>query len=286
MNRRSTCLLLAVLALTVSGCVVDRTVATTIHNPLETGQIDDNTIPHQYANQERNYALPAGSLNDEATLTRLDAEAICMRVTLRAITGQNGETWSDLRHWNPALALAPGDTTLDGPTIELVPDTAQQYQGRVPQRRQTGSRRVCTQTNSRHQCVRTEVRPVYQTVWVPGTVTVMVTGSVYVDCDSTTASSHICSNARLAICTAAASLSGADCGTSFPVWHEDPDNTTTLNQEHLITVVRTIPVAAAGAVTFYINGQGPEVGRVIRISSGSINVVFTGGPALTLSPAS
>jgi len=171
-----TCVLVSLLALAASGCFVDRTVATTIHNPLETGQIDQNVIPHQYARQERNYALPAGSLNDQASLTRLDAEAVCFDVQLRAITSENGQTWSDLRNWNPTLALAPGEAVIEGPTIQMSQNTAQQFAGRVPQRTQTGTQRVCTNRNRQHQCSRWENRPVYQTLWVPGTVTVITGG--------------------------------------------------------------------------------------------------------------
>ncbi|NOY92573.1 MAG: hypothetical protein GXP55_15375 [Deltaproteobacteria bacterium] len=177
--RLSLSLMVAVLALGAGGCFVDSTVATTIHNPLETGQIDQNVIPHQYPRQERNYALPAGSLNDQATLTRLDAEAVCFQVDLRAITTENGQTWSDLQNWNPTLALSPGETVLQGPTIQLSPSSAQQYAGRVPIRTQTGSEQVCTRRTgprNNRRCDRWETRPIYQTRWVPGTVTVVTGG--------------------------------------------------------------------------------------------------------------
>ena len=120
----------------------------------------------------------------------------------------------------------------------------------------------------------------------PGMLTVMVMVDAFVDCDSTIATARICSTARVGICTVSASLSAADCGAPITVWHEDPDGTIGTNEEHLVTLVRTIPVPAAGPFTFYINGMGPEPGRQLALDSGTVNVIFTAGPALTLGAAS
>ncbi|NOY94276.1 MAG: hypothetical protein GXP55_24120 [Deltaproteobacteria bacterium] len=116
----------------------------------------------------------------------------------------------------------------------------------------------------------------------PGSLTVMVTGSAWVDCDSTTTSSKVCSGALVGICDAAAVLSTAQCGTSgMAVWHEDPDNVSRSNAQHLITFVRTIPVAAAGNVQIWVNGQGPESSMQLRLT-GYVNVIYTPGDALTI----
>jgi len=115
-----------------------------------------------------------------------------------------------------------------------------------------------------------------------GMLTVMVTASAFVDCDSATVSSRVCSTARVGICTAPDVLSNAACGGTWPVWHEDPDSTTSSNEEHLITIARTIAVSAAGRVDLSINGQGPEATKRLALSSGVINVVFTSGPPLSV----
>lgn len=170
-------LLALVAAIGASGCFVDRTVTTTLPHPMQTGQIQQNRVNHEYARTENNHRIPAGSLTDEATLTRMDAEAICATVQLRAVTDDDGQTWSDLRNWEITLLSAPGETVLTTPTVEMLPDTAQQFAGRVPQRVQTGTETVCTDRDDESgDCNRSETRPVYQTRWVPGTVTVVSGG--------------------------------------------------------------------------------------------------------------
>ncbi len=116
----------------------------------------------------------------------------------------------------------------------------------------------------------------------PGSLTVMVTGTAWVDCDSTTTSSKLCSSAQIGICDAPSVLTSGPCGgTVLPVYHEDPDNTGPGNEEHLITIARTITVSAADTVQIWVNGRGPESGRQLRLR-GYVNVIYTPGDALTI----
>jgi hypothetical protein len=116
----------------------------------------------------------------------------------------------------------------------------------------------------------------------PGTLTVMVSGSAFVDCDATSGTSRICSTAAMGICDTTAS--SASCGGSFrSIWHEDPDDATTLNMEHHVTLVRAVPAAAAGPVRLYLNGRGPAAGSTLLMSA-DVVVVYTPGDALAINP--
>lgn len=163
------------LAVASIGCV-SRTVVTTIPHPMQTGQISQNRIAHEYRNNENNQALPAGTLSDSAEIVRMDAEAVCFDVLLTIVDDGDGQTWTDLRNWEITLDL-PGDQRMVQPNIQLADPVAQQYDGRVRQQVQTGIRKNCLAYDAHTAaCVQWEEQPVYEWQWVPGVVTVVSGG--------------------------------------------------------------------------------------------------------------
>lgn len=157
------------------GCL-NRTVITTIRHPLQTGQVDPNTVPHTYANQENNYALPPGTLNDEASLVQMDSSAACFDVTLNFIDDGEGQSWTDLRNWEITLDANPGDIRIVQPTVELYEPSAQQFQGQAPQEVEVGRSEECVKRDRNDRCTRWENRPIYETQWLPAIITVVTGG--------------------------------------------------------------------------------------------------------------
>jgi hypothetical protein len=104
-----------------------------------------------------------------------------------------------------------------------------------------------------------------------GTMTIIVMGSAFLDCDSTSTSSRHC-RARLGICEG--QDSDNSCGISWRVYDfEDPDNASSINEEHFITVASTFSVQG-GTKTYYLNGQSYQSGMMWRIS-GYAMAIFT-----------
>jgi len=107
----------------------------------------------------------------------------------------------------------------------------------------------------------------------PGAITVMVIGSAWLDCDTSSSSSRLCTSAYLGICDTSGSSS--TCGSSYDNYvFEDPDNVTQANEEHWITLARTVTVGAAGDKTFYLNGRSNTSGMDWRIDGYAL-AIFT-----------
>jgi len=98
----------------------------------------------------------------------------------------------------------------------------------------------------------------------PGTVTLMIMGSAFLDCDATSSSSRFCYGAALGICDTPGSQT--TCGQSYrQLYYEDPDNASPFNTELWLTMARTVDVPAGGSRTFYLNGNSYEDGMTWRI---------------------
>ena len=166
----------AVLFFTLVACFTNRTVTTTIRHPMQVGQIDQNRVPHSYPSKENQHGLPAGSLDDEASLVRMDAEAVCFDVKLRSMDLGNG--WEDLRNWEVTMTSGE-DIRLAGPTVQQHQPQVQQFNGLIAQEVQTGTWiRECTSRNRDGSCNRWEQRPETQIDYVPGIVTVQTGGGM------------------------------------------------------------------------------------------------------------
>lgn len=136
-----------------------------IKNPIVTGAALAPTRiakPHNYA--ESANGLPPGSMTDEAILDALDAQQVCVTVTLHELAA------IDLNTAKINFASSPGPTV--PPSITAEPPIAQTYNGLVPHRVQTGTREECSYRNGQSVC---ETRPIYSTTMVPGPVQVFAT---------------------------------------------------------------------------------------------------------------
>lgn len=144
------------------GCA---TPEVTVKNPLASGgALAPSRIakPHSWA--ESSSGLPPGSMTDEAVLDTLDAQQLCVTVTLHELAA------IDLNAAKLNFELSPGPTVI--PTIAAEPPVVQNYNGLMAVRTQTGSREECTYRNGQSIC---DTRPIYSTTMVPGPVQVFAT---------------------------------------------------------------------------------------------------------------
>jgi hypothetical protein len=161
------------LAALTAGCM-HRAVVAAIPHPMTTGQLDATMIQHEYPSVESGRGLPPGALSDSASITRMDAEAICFDVHLRQIDEGNGEIWTVLDNWS--IGVLSDDVAIGDGTAQTDDQVAQVYQGLNPVEVQTGQQRVCTQTNAQGRCTRSQTQPITETQMLPGPVTVVTGG--------------------------------------------------------------------------------------------------------------
>src|SRR5690242_21300038 len=84
-----------------------------IHHPARTGTVEPNRVVIAYPQPEDYYAIPAGSLADEATLVSFEPAGACFQVHLRNLE-EEGQ-WS-----NPAsyqISLEADDHALPPPAV-------------------------------------------------------------------------------------------------------------------------------------------------------------------------
>jgi len=98
-----------------------------------------------------------------------------------------------------------------------------------------------------------------------GTLTIIVMGSTWLDCDATSADSRLCISAHLGICDASGSSSS--CGNTYfsRYDYQDPDNANSTNKENWVTLGRTVDVGP-GTRQFYVNGESPVSGMRWQIN--------------------
>lgn len=147
----------------MGGCAHESDVE--IRNPLAAHAVDANRIvkPHDYAENAR--GLPPGSMADEATLLSMASDQVCFGVTLHELDP------IDLRSVEAELSAPKQDGTDDAKVWADQP-TLKEYQGLVPEQRETGTETVCSNRDSDGVCQSWQTRPTYATVYVHGPVNV------------------------------------------------------------------------------------------------------------------
>ncbi len=163
----------ALFAPLTAGCM-HRAVVAAIPHPMTTGRMDETMIQHEYPSAENGRGLPAGALSDTASITRMDAEALCFDVRLRQIDEGGGEIWAVLEKWG--IALLADDVEITGASAETDDQVAQVYQGLNPVEVQTGQQTVCAQSDAQGRGTRYQTRPITETRMIPGPVTVVTGG--------------------------------------------------------------------------------------------------------------
>jgi hypothetical protein len=165
---------LVLYCLTTAACT--RVATTAIRHPMQVGQVDENHVAVPQPVTESTYALPAGTLNNQAQLTRVDAEALCAQVWLKEPHDGQGPAPDPWDHWYYELETGDGQRLRDG-RARLSQPTAQQYPGRVPQEVVVAVRDECVEESEDGRCRAWEQRPITETQWVPGIVTVVAGGA-------------------------------------------------------------------------------------------------------------
>lgn len=116
----------------------------------------------------------------------------------------------------------------------------------------------------------------------PGVLLVTAVLDLGLDCDASGTASRLCT-AGIGICSLPNGIT--QCGGTFNgVAFEDPDNNTTGNANRIVTLSRAIPVAAAGTVGVFINGQSAASGMGFEVDTGSHAIVLFVPRALTINP--
>lgn len=162
MNRR-TIFIATVAALLASACASTHYVH--IRHPLQVGQVDPNSVPFHSRHDESPRGLPQGTLVDEAALTEVTPERICLRMnlwTLDEVDPQRGVYES----YRIALLNDQEGVELSNAEVQLEQPMTQAYNGTIAQQIQDGYRTVCTGYRNR-QCVGTRQEPVYRTIYLP-----------------------------------------------------------------------------------------------------------------------
>lgn len=146
-------LLLVLLLLSLGAVGCGKRLDVVMRHPLEVGQVDQpNTI------FQRTW---------QATLTRLDPEAVCVDVTFD-IEQPHQPPDAELPNQS-VLMNAGGQWYRDAQIVELRPTEVSSYDGRVLEQFQVGSSNECVSRDSNNNCQRWEERPLYESRWVPAT---------------------------------------------------------------------------------------------------------------------
>lgn len=140
-----------------------------IRHPLHVGQVDPNNVPFQARREESPRGLPQGTLVDQAQLTEVTPERICMHTTLWTLDEVDPGR-GIYQNYRIALLNDQDGVEMANAQIQLEQPITQAYNGHIARREQVGTRRVCAnyQTQGRvRRCVRWRNEPVYRTVYYP-----------------------------------------------------------------------------------------------------------------------
>lgn len=146
-----------------SGCT--RSSDVHIRNPLVAGAVDASTIVKTHKPTEDRFGLPRNALSDEAWLTSVDAEKVCLGVRLREIDPIS------LREMEAELS-APSVNAVVPIDVQEEPATSTVHQGRVPVQVETGVTTSCTKRDDYGNCLSWDSQPTYSNSFVPGAIEV------------------------------------------------------------------------------------------------------------------
>ena len=153
----------AALALALGAC--SSTHYVTIRHPLHVGQVDPNSVPFDARREERPRGLPPGTLTDEASLTEVTPERICVQTSLWQLDEVDPGR-GQYENYNIALLNDQDGVENNAAQVQPGPPQTQAYQGHIARRVPAGWRRRCVARRNR-VCVRYRRERVYRTVHVP-----------------------------------------------------------------------------------------------------------------------
>ena len=161
-------LILLGLAGSLAGVVGCMAVDTEIRHPLVSGAVDRNSIIKEHHFVESQRGLPAGTMVDSASLTRVTQQDICFDVQMHELDPIDMSTVR-------AKLEVPGVVPREQAQLWPEQPVTRPYQGLVPERVQTGYESYCAAYGYGGVCVAWATRPLYGTVMRPGTVNVYET---------------------------------------------------------------------------------------------------------------
>ncbi len=163
MNVRAQTLTALVAFAILGGCTSTHYVS--IRHPLQVGQVDPNSVPFNARREERPRSLPQGVLTDEASLTEVTPERICVHTNLWQLD-QVDPGRGQYENYNIALLNDVDGVENRNGQVQPEQPVTQQYQGTIQRRIPAGTRRVCAARRNR-VCVRWTRQQVYRTVNMP-----------------------------------------------------------------------------------------------------------------------
>jgi hypothetical protein len=163
MDVRHTTLLAVAAGLLLGACGATHYVR--IRHPLHVGQVDPNTVPFQARREESPRGLPDGTLTDQAQLTEVTPERVCVRTNLWSLDEVNPERGM-YESYRIALLNDQNGIEQTDAQIQLEQPQSAAYQGHIAQRIHAGYRNVCA-SYVQGRCAGYRTEPVYRTIYVP-----------------------------------------------------------------------------------------------------------------------
>lgn len=137
---------------------------THILSPLQVGSVAQNYVQVGSPTMEGQYGVAQGSLVDDGVLTALDANQICVQVTVRNI----GETRGAQVPLSSYLVfLRASQNVRDDGQVTGATQAVQPIQGTRGRDVQTGMETYCGGTDRYGNCYSWQTRPTYTTVYDP-----------------------------------------------------------------------------------------------------------------------
>ncbi len=162
MNRRNA-FIVTIAALLAGACSSTHYVH--IRHPLQVGQVDPNSVPFEARHDESPRGLPAGVLVDQASLTEVTPERICLQTNLWSLDEVDPQR-GVYQSYRIALLNDQDGVEMTNAQVQLEQPTVQAYNGQIAQRVLSGYQQVCAQYRNR-RCVQWRRQPVYRTIYVP-----------------------------------------------------------------------------------------------------------------------
>lgn len=138
---------------------------THVVSPLQIGSVEGNSVSVDASPLEAQYGVAEGTLRDDATLTALDANQICVQVTVRRLSEMEGAQ-TPLGSYR--VFLRANQNVRDDAQVQGATQTLASVAGTRPRDVMTGSQNVCTGGYDRYgNCFAWSSVPTYSTVYDP-----------------------------------------------------------------------------------------------------------------------
>ena len=157
------------LALALSACAgasLHRYPHDTTHilSPMAQGAVEQNYVQVAATQTESQYGVAQGALVQTGVLTALDANQVCVQVTVRNIGEMRGAQ-TPLASYR--VFLRASQNVRDDAVVTGTTQSVQPIQGTRPRDVQTGMETYCAGTDRYGNCYSWQTRPTYTTVYDP-----------------------------------------------------------------------------------------------------------------------